>query len=45
MDLPGLPKKSIHHGDTEFAEGLFKIISSFDFLRDLSASAVSWIEI
>jgi len=26
---------------TEFAEGFFKMIFSFDFLRDLSASAVS----
>jgi len=33
-------KGSIHRGDIEFAEGLFKMIFSFEFLSDLSASAV-----
>ena len=34
MDLPGLPVKSIHHGDTEFIEGV-------NVLRVLSASVVN----
>jgi hypothetical protein len=33
--------KDIHHRDAEFAEGLFKMISSFEFLRALRASAVN----
>jgi len=33
--------KDIHHRDTEFAEGFFKMVSFFDFLGALRASAVN----
>jgi len=37
----GLLQRSIHHGDAEFTEDSFTMISSADFLRALRGSTVS----